>query len=145
LHNTWDYTDYLFPKRSDSGGKAHQKTLSIYLGLGSPEALTRLEIAYESARDEYRFESRRVTTNAQGLREKIEKLEEELRRIAERLQAIEQGQSVLVDPAYLTRVQEQIGRRRRPGLSTCTRSPTGKWPQRTAIRKSSFALMSSGR
>lgn len=103
-----DYTDYLFPKRSDSGGKSHQKTLSIYLGLGSPEALTRLEIAYENVRDEYRFESRRVTTNAQGVREKIEDLEEELRGIAERLQAIEQGQSVLVDPAYLTHVQEQI-------------------------------------
>lgn len=103
-----DYTDYLFPKRSDSKGISHQKTLSTYLGLGSTEALTRLEIACEHARDEYKFESRRVTTNAQGVREKIKEAEEELRRIARKLQAIEQGQSVLVNPAYLTFIQEHV-------------------------------------
>ena len=36
-------------------------------------------------------------------------------------------------------------RRRRPGSSTCTRSPTARWPQKPANRRSSSAWTSSGR
>ena len=72
-----DYTDYLFPK-SNLAGKPHQKTLSIYLGLGSTDALTKLELVRDKARDDYKFESRRIMTNAQGVREKIGHFQNEL-------------------------------------------------------------------
>ena len=102
-----DYTDYLFPK-SNLAGKPHQKTLSIYLGLGSTDALTKLELVRDKARDDYKFESRRIMTNAQGVREKIGHFQNELQDVDLQLQAIDTGQSVLVDADFISRVQEQI-------------------------------------
>lgn len=96
-----DCTDYLFPHHSVNG-KHHQRTLSLYLGLGLIDALSRLEMERDKARSEYFFEEKRVIANAQGIRELIRQLEAELLSVEERITSIDMGQSVLVDPTYLS-------------------------------------------
>jgi hypothetical protein len=102
-----DYTDYLFP-RSHINGKPHQKTVSLYLGIGSAEVLSKLEEERNTAREEYRFETKRLTHDVQNVRERIENLEIEIQTITERIQTIDEGQSVLVDSQYIDTVREHV-------------------------------------
>jgi hypothetical protein len=102
-----DCTDYLFPHHSVNG-KHHQRTLSLYLGLGLIDAVSKLEMEHDKARSEYSFEEKRVIANAQGIRELIGQLENEFNAVEERINSIDMGQSILVDPAYLLKIREQL-------------------------------------
>jgi len=101
-----DYIDYLYP-RSYTSEKPHQKTISLFLGLGSEEVLSILEMERNKAREKYKFESKRFLLDTQSVREKMKQFEAELLAINERLQAIEEGQSVLVDPTHINVIREQ--------------------------------------
>ena len=94
-----DYTDYLFP-RHYLNGKHHQRTLSLYLGLGLMDAVSKLEMERDKARREFSFEGKRIIANAQGIREMIGQLETELHSVEERINSIDEGQSILVDPCF---------------------------------------------
>jgi hypothetical protein len=102
-----DYSNYLFP-RSNVNGKHHQKTLSIYLGLDLLEAVSRLQLKRDLARNEYDFERKRVKVNADRVRERIEWTKEELGRVEDKIRHIDEGRSVLVDPAHVYQVREQV-------------------------------------
>jgi hypothetical protein len=102
-----DYSDYLFPF-SKRNSRHHQRTLATYLGLTHSEAVSLVEAAREEARVTLRLEKHRFSANAQDAKQRISDIEEELRQVEERLQAIEAGQSVLVDPTYLKYVRGQV-------------------------------------
>ena len=107
-----DYTDYLFPHHY-LNGKHHQRTLSLYLGLGLMDAVSKLEMERDKARREFSFEGKRIIANAQGIREMIGQLETELHSVEERINSIDEGQSILVDPTYITKIREQIAEQTR--------------------------------
>ena len=62
----------------------------------------------DKARSEYLFEEKRIIANAQGIRELIRQLETELEAVEKRINSIDVGQSILVDPTYLSQLREQI-------------------------------------
>ena len=107
-----DYTDYLFPHHY-LNGKHHQRTLSLYLGLDLMDAVSRLEMERDKARSELLFEEKRIMANARGIREMIGQLEAELHSVEERIDSIDSGQSILVDPTYITKIREQIAQQTR--------------------------------
>jgi hypothetical protein len=101
-----DYTDYLFPRSRFA--QHHQKTLSMHLGLGLTEAISKLEAARNQARITFNFEKKRIIVNAQGIQETIRGLKVELENVEEKIQAFETGQSVLINPDYVTTLREKV-------------------------------------
>jgi len=107
-----DYTDYLFPHHY-LNGKHHQRTLSLYLGLDLMDAVSRLEMERDKARSELLFEEKRIIANARGIREMIGQFETEFYSVEERINSIDSGQSILVDPTYISKIREQIAQQTR--------------------------------
>lgn len=99
-----DYSDYLFPQHDIH----HQKTLGMYLGLDLLKAISEAQLKRDQLRNEYEFERKRIKVNAARVRERIEQLKEELRQVEDSIQRIDKGQSVLIDPAYVHQVREQV-------------------------------------
>jgi hypothetical protein len=105
-----NYTNYLFPHNKFL--QHHQKTMSMYLGLDLVEAVSRLEVSRNKANMELTFEKKRVSVNAQGIKEKIEQLQDELQNVEERIGSFDVGESILVNPNYLEALREKT--------ATCT-------------------------
>jgi hypothetical protein len=102
-----DYSDYLFPSRS-TNGQYHQKTLGAYLDMHLLEALSKAQAEQLRARQDYEFERKRVEVDAARIRDEINRLEDELRHVENRLGRIDAEQTVLLDPAFVHHVREEV-------------------------------------
>jgi hypothetical protein len=102
-----DYKDFLF-SNSIWYKKHHQRTLATYLGLPHIGPLSTLEIALQEARSRNTLEKHRVTVNAEGAERRVAELDRDLGEIEARIEALDAGESVLVDPSHLMRLRVKI-------------------------------------
>ena len=105
--NSDNTLDYLFPD-NQLNGKHHQKAISIYLGLGSIEATARAQYKYDETNNLYAFEKRRIEVNSRGVAQEIAIYTKELVEIENKINQIEQEQTVLIDPLYAFQVHEKV-------------------------------------
>ncbi|CAG0996495.1 hypothetical protein ANRL4_02812 [Anaerolineae bacterium] len=102
-----DFSDYLFPDNSVNG-RHHQKTISMYLGLDLVEAISVAQVARDRVSMDFQIERKQLQNNQTQVQTAIKQATESLEQVERRLQLIDSGESVTIDPAYVGQLNQHV-------------------------------------
>jgi hypothetical protein len=102
-----DYSDFLFPW-GDFSPKHRQRAIWMYMGLDFIDIVSHLQLRADEAKNHFEFEKKRVTVNAEGVLEKIRRLEDDLMNTNHQIENIESEKSIFVDQTAFENLRKLV-------------------------------------